>query len=185
MSAGTHTVDTRDGIAQGVIVMTVFSLAWVVLAATAAPSTAATIGLAVLGVAVTAAVAVTGLRLAARSAARGTTRRVSASSRTVFGLVNLGQTVLILVAVFGLTKAGHPGLIPAAVCFVVGLHFLPLARVFDVRTYWLTGALLVAVAAVGAIFFAYDADAALVRAVVGLPAAVTLWLTSLLVARRG
>ena len=186
MSAETRTVNAgRNGIAQGVMVMTSFSLIWAVVAASAAPSTVAVIALVVLAVAVTAAVAVTGLRLAARSAARGTTRRVAASSRRVFGLVNAGQTVLILIAVFGLVKAGRPALIPAAVCFVVGLHFLPLARVFDVAVYWLTGGLLIAVAVVGAVVFAYDADNALARAVVGLPAAVALWITSLLVARRG
>jgi uncharacterized protein DUF7010 len=186
MSSEVRTVSAgRNGIAQGVIVMTGFSAAWGIVAATAAPSTVAVVVLIVLAVAIAAAVAVVGLRMAARSAERGTTRRVAANSRKVFNLVNAGQTVLILIAVFGLVKAGHPALIPAAVCFVVGLHFLPLARVFDVRTYWLTGALLIAVGIVGALVFAYDADSALARAVVGIPAAVALWITSLLVANRG
>jgi hypothetical protein len=185
MSVPTHTVNRHNGIAQGVLVMTAFSLFWAVLAATGAPSPAAVIGLVVLGVAVAATVLATGLRWAARSAVRGSTRQVRESSRKVFALVNLGQTVLILIAVFGLAKAGHPGLIPAAVCCVVGLHFLPLARVFDVRTYLLTGTLLIAVAALGAAVYSQDPDGTLARVVVGLPAAVTLWATSLLIARRG
>jgi len=186
MSAETRTLNAgRNGIAQGVLVMTSFGLIWAVVAASAAPSTVALIALVILAAGVTAAVAVTALRLAARSAARGTTRRVAASSQRVFGLVNAGQTALILIAVFGLVKAGRPGLIPAAVCFVVGLHFLPLARVFDVAVYWLTGGVLVAVAVVGALVYAGDADGALARTVVGLPAAAALWITSLLVARRG
>ncbi|BCJ48236.1 hypothetical protein GCM10010168_25960 [Actinoplanes ianthinogenes] len=185
MSAESHTVNRRNGITQGVFVMTGFGLFWAILAATGVSPAAAAIGLAVPAVATAIAVLVVALRWAAESVARGTTRRVAEHSRQVFTLVNVGQAVLILIAVFGLVRAGHPGLIPAAVCLVVGLHFLPLARVFDVRTYLATGALLIAVAVVGAVVYAAASDDALVRVVVGLPAAIALWTSSLLIARRG
>jgi hypothetical protein len=43
------------------------------------------------------------------------------------------QWLVIAVAVVGLAAAGAPGLIPGAICLIVGLHFLPLARIFGHR----------------------------------------------------
>ena len=76
-------------------------------------------------------------------------------------------------------------LIPPVVCLIVGAHFFPLARLFDQPQYWWTGASLSIVAAAGFITLAAGAGAEVSRVVVGLGAAITLWGTSLHVARRG
>jgi hypothetical protein len=112
-------------------------------------------------------------------------RTVVANSWRWFNLVNAGQAVLIVIAIFGLAKAGLAGLIPAAVCLVVGLHFLPLAKVFDVPWFYLTGGLLVAVAAAGATVYASGAGTPPSQALVGLGAAAALWGSALATAARG
>jgi hypothetical protein len=69
-------------------------------------------------------------------------------------------------------------LIPAVICLIVGAHFFPLAHVFDQPQFGWTGTALCLVGAVGLVLVpAVGGEAA--RAVVGLSAAVTLWVASL------
>jgi hypothetical protein len=176
----------RDPVRQGILVMTAFGLGWAIVGITGLVSAgAARIVLYALAVAAAVAVALVSFRFRSRPAtAADARRRVSPNAGRYFNLINAGQTIAVLVAVFGLTKAGVPGLIPSAACFVVGLHFLPLARIFDVPRYRWTGAQLILVAAAGVTAFAYGAPIGVVLAVVGLPAAAVLWATSILVAYR-
>ena len=73
-------------------------------------------------------------------------------------------------------------MIPAAVCAIVGVHFFPLARIFDESLYAWTGALLCAVSVGGMIGLAV-VDGQASRAVVGLGAAAVLWATALCLSR--
>jgi hypothetical protein len=80
--------------------------------------------------------------------------------------------------------------IPPAIALIVGLHFLPLARLFRVTFYYITGVLLCVLALVAII--------ALIRGlpiagpspynwslVVGIGATLILWLTALVVSWQG
>lgn len=60
--------------------------------------------------------------------------------------INLAQWAALFAQGPVLAWAGHPAWSQAAVILIVGVHFLPLARVFDARQHYLTGALLIAVA---------------------------------------
>ena len=61
-----------------------------------------------------------------------------------FGLVNCLQWGLIFLAVYGLEYLKLDNWILPAIVFIVGAHFLPLARLFEIRTYYYTGAAMVA-----------------------------------------
>jgi hypothetical protein len=78
---------------------------------------------------------------------------------------------------------GQAPLIPAVVCAIVGVHFFPLARIFDERIYTWTGVLLCAVS-VGGIVALAAVDGQASRAVVGLGAAAMLCASSLRLSRR-
>jgi hypothetical protein len=66
-----------------------------------------------------------------------------------------------------------------AVAVIVGLHFLPLAKLLPVRVYYLSAALLVAVGVGGLAVNAADRPF-----MVGTLSAITLWLTCLLLLTR-
>lgn len=61
-----------------------------------------------------------------------------------------------------------------AVALIVGLHFLPMAKLLPMKVYYLSGALLVAVAAVGLAMSPADRPF-----VVGVSSAIVLWITCL------
>ncbi|MBU6536405.1 hypothetical protein HZS56_35915 [Streptomyces sp. A108] len=110
-------------------------------------------------------------------------RRAAVDSFQVFGRVNVGQTVAIVASVMLLGRFDQWVYVPAAVCLVVGAHFLPLARTFAQPQYWWTGGLLMALAPVGAV--ALGGDGANGRVLLGFGAALVLWTTALHVARKG
>jgi uncharacterized membrane protein len=64
----------------------------------------------------------------------------------LFNIVNAGQWVLIFVVASVLANTGHADWIVAAVIFIIGLHFLPLARVFAYPSHYLTGSALMILA---------------------------------------
>ncbi|GAA4590549.1 hypothetical protein BJY16_009271 [Actinoplanes octamycinicus] len=175
----------RDGLAQGILIMTVFGLFWSVIGIT---------GVEVPGVATVASTVVATVlagtiwRVAGRLrpvAPTGRVRQVAPTSRRVFAVVNVAQWVAIAVATVVLIRLGHPGLLWPVVCAIVGAHFLPLAGAFDVPEYRLSGALLILTGLAGAAAFAFDAGNGVIRMIVGFPAAIILWSTVLLVAKRG
>lgn len=84
------------------------------------------------------------------------------------------QAVAILGAVVVLGRLQEPGYIPSAVCAIVAMHFLPLARLFgQTRFRWTAGALLVVAAAGSGV--AHVAGGEPARAAVGFGAAAVLW----------
>ncbi len=164
--------------------MVVFGLGWTLVAV--AGLTSWTPGRIAAGaVAVVLAVLVAGLALPSGASPTMRRGRSSANLGRDFVRVNLAQTVLILVAVLGFARAGRPLLIAPATCLLVGLHFLPLARIFGIPLYLVTGAVLVLVAVTGLVLVTTDVADSAVLVAVGLPAAVTLWCTSLLLPRYG
>lgn len=60
----------------------------------------------------------------------------------LFNIVNAGQWVVIFVLASVLGNTGRSDWIVAAVIFIIGLHFLPLARVFAYPPHYVTGSAL-------------------------------------------
>ena len=185
------TVDTahqdlnRRGRQRGALILALFALLWAVAGASGMTSSGAAATVVRVAAVVMTAVAVL---LAVRSGSSSTAQRprqLPAGWYRRVGLVNVAQAVASVLAVAILIAAGAPMLIPPVVCLIVGAHFFPLARLFDQPQYWWTGASLSIVAAAGFITLAAGAGAEVSRVVVGLGAAITLWGTSLHVARRG
>jgi hypothetical protein len=94
--------------------------------------------------------------------------------RRRFGIVLAFEWVPIFLAAFILGRAGHPELILAAIAVIVGLHFIPLAMLFDFPLYYWTGGAFVLVAVAS---FAIG-HPALRQAITCLGCGLSLWLTS-------
>lgn len=90
--------------------------------------------------------------------------------RIIFGI----EGVLIGLSVMLLVRLARPELIPVAVALIVGLHFLPLARLFRSRSYYWVGSLIVLLAC--ACLLIEDAQARL--AALGFGVGLVLWFTS-------
>ena len=133
---------------MGALVMTAFGAGWLV---TAWMGAARSVPLLVL-------ITVIGCGLAGASLARfvGARRRASSSAAATgprrkwlgFTLVVAAEAVAISWVASALARAGHEDWIAAGVILIVGLHFVPLARVFRYRPYALTGLALVVVGGV-------------------------------------
>jgi len=98
----------------------------------------------------------------------------------LFGIIFGAECALIA---FCAMLLGHLGLgiwIPIAVAIVVGLHFIPLARVFEVSLYYWTGVLSV----LGMIACSLISDAGTRLLSAGLVMAAVLWCTALLLVLR-
>jgi hypothetical protein len=67
-------------------------------------------------------------------------------TRHIFNAVNIAQWICISVIAAVLSNTGHSKWILAAIIFVVGIHFLPLAAVFKYRWHYVTGAALILLA---------------------------------------
>ncbi|MEU3896724.1 hypothetical protein [Streptomyces sp. NPDC045251] len=98
-----------------------------------------------------------------------------ADRRRRFLQINVLQWLLILIIAQVCARAGTPVLIPPLIAFVVGLHFLPLAAVFEQPRLRVPAALLSAAGAAGAAVWLMDGPDRTVRLVVGLVSALSLW----------
>ncbi len=98
--------------------------------------------------------------------------------RRRFHLVFVAECGLIVLAVNILVRSDHAQWIPAVICVIVGLHFVPLARLFAVGLYYATGVALCLVAMATMILGAIGAPEGLWRLLPGIGAAVVLWATS-------
>ncbi|MBA2577212.1 MAG: hypothetical protein H0V05_11335 [Euzebyaceae bacterium] len=91
-----------------------------------------------------------------------------------FNRISILQGVAIVMAVAALVWTGSPGAIPPAVCSIVALHFVPLARLFRQPHFMVTAASLLGVAMAGGVGLVIaGADAAL--GLVGFGAGGVLW----------
>jgi hypothetical protein len=66
----------------------------------------------------------------------------------IFNLVNAGQWTVIVIVALVLSQIGHARWILPAIVLIIGLHFLPLARLFAYPPHYLTGAALMLLACV-------------------------------------
>ncbi|MGB8478144.1 MAG: hypothetical protein WCE63_04790 [Acidobacteriaceae bacterium] len=90
------------------------------------------------------------------------------------GLVNCLQWGLIFLAVYGLERLKLDNWILPAIIFIVGVHFLPLARLFQIRTYYYTGAAMVAWAILDPFLFIAGKN----DWIAGVGTGVILWITA-------
>ncbi|MFJ5265104.1 hypothetical protein ACIQAC_32040 [Streptomyces sp. NPDC088387] len=99
--------------------------------------------------------------------------------RRRFAQINALQWILIAAIAIGCGRAGVPELIAPLIALVVGVHFLPLAAVFEQPALRIPAALLIVAAAAGAVTWAAGGPAVSVRVVVGVMSALSLWGTGL------
>ena len=98
----------------------------------------------------------------------------------IFGIIFAAEFILIAAAVFILRTLDRPLLIPIVVALIVGLHFFPLARLFGVQFYSVTGFLCVVCALASLLV----RDEALRLSLLGFSIAVILWGSAALVLLR-
>ena len=101
------------------------------------------------------------------------------------GIVNLAEFAAIVLTVAIFAATGIPQLVPPIVCLIVGLHFVPLARLFDQPEYRDTAIGLVLGAVAGLAVLTLGPSQEVSRIVVGAFAACTLWATSARLSVRG
>lgn len=89
--------------------------------------------------------------------------------------INVLQWLLIIATGVVCRYAGAPVLIPPLIAVVVGLHFLPLAAVFEEPRLRIPAALLGAAGATGVIVWLMNGPDETVRLLVGLISALSLW----------
>lgn len=163
----------------GALITGLFGLPWALTASGFLPAVAA-MGVRWAALAIT--VLAVGVALLRPATGQDRVRRVPGDWRRRVNQVGMAEAAAILAAVAALALSGRPTLVPAAVCLVVGQHFLPLTRLFDQPQFRWTGAGMCLVAAIGgSLYLSGGGTAAAV--VAGGGAAVVLWATSLHVAR--
>ncbi|MFD6175081.1 hypothetical protein [Streptomyces coeruleorubidus] len=155
---------------SGVGFLALFGLGWWLLGSSAFEGSMRTVLVAV-GCAV-----VVGLMLAARrflpSSAGGP---FPVHRRRRFNQINGLQWLLIIAIAAVCRHVGVPVLIPPLIAVVVGLHFLPLAVVFEQPRLRIPAALLIASGAAGMTVWLTNGPDETVRLVVGLISALSLW----------
>lgn len=169
------------GRATGAGVMAFFGLGWMACGVTDMPVTASRVVFAV-GVAVSITFAVLGARLGrgAANAPTTDTEPTAAGKKKVgvrFALVVVAEWVAIFVIARVLVSTDHAEAIPAFVAAVVGIHFFPLASLFGVRAYHLTGAAMCTSAGAGAVLAPLTSTDALWTSVPGFGSAAALYAT--------
>ncbi|MGW6535636.1 hypothetical protein ACWGBV_33615 [Streptomyces sp. NPDC055051] len=171
---------TRTLRRRGIVVLSVFAAVWALAGGSGLPAP----GPLVAGVAaalLTAGTLVAGFRATAREVTRPV--RLPERWNRGVGIVNAVEAAAIVAVIAASNAAGHQEWIPVGLCLVVGLHFFPLARLYDQRQYGWLAAALTGLASIGTGLLAAGLSAESVRASVALPAALALWGTALLVAR--
>lgn len=170
---------------RGTLVLAAFALLWAFTAASGTGSATDVVPVAVEAAAVL--VTAVAIHLGRREGAAPSPRTVSLPANWArgVGLVNAAEVLAILAVIAATAGSGHSRYVPAAVALVVGLHFFPLARLYDQRQYRWTGALLSAVAVLGFVLTAAGLPGGTLRIVVGLGCALVLWATAYHLALRG
>ncbi|WP_053672863.1 DUF7010 family protein [Streptomyces sp. NRRL B-1140] len=176
---------TRSLRRRGVLVLSVFALLWAVAAAsgTGSATDAVPLCIEVAALLLTAAA----IRLGYRKGAAPSPRTVNLPANWArgVGIVNTVELVAVFAVIAASNAADRPEAVPAGIALVVGLHFFPLARLYDQWQYRWTASLLTAVAVAGFVLVAAGLASETVRIVVGLGCALVLWASSYHLALRG
>ncbi|RAS86425.1 DUF7010 family protein [Priestia endophytica] len=108
------------------------------------------------------------------------------SKRFWFNIIFVAEVLAIVITIAVCNTTRHSELIPLIIAIIVGVHFLPLAHLFQVRLYYFTGTLLCLLAIMTLLFVPekvtlgeYQINAFM--SVVGFGSALILWGTGLTV----
>jgi hypothetical protein len=172
--------DAARGRGVGVLVGAVIGAAWAAYGASLLPAWTAFV--LAIAAAFTAPLAAAGVAMIGRARAMPADPAGAAANRRAwrwFWLNLAAEIVLLNLAALALNATGRPAYLIPAISVVVGLHFLPMARFFDVPSYLWTGLAMIAVAAVAAMAIAtLFADPSRVVAMEALANAAILWATA-------
>ncbi|WP_192498762.1 hypothetical protein [Ornithinimicrobium pratense] len=170
-------VTVVDNTRVGITVLCAFGVAWTLilipLSALSTPLAVVATGIAVLWAGVLWAVA-RGRDFAQADAAVGS-ELSAAQRRRVFVITNLAQAVIFSVAISICIATGRIGWVPLIAALVVGLHFLPLARVFAESIFGVAGLVLAVLGGTGLVLALMGAVTVEVAvAITAVAAAITL-----------
>ena len=101
-----------------------------------------------------------------------------ASPSRSFGLIVAAEWIGLFVIAGILGATGHATVIPAVVCAGVGVHFIPLARLFHVPAYYVTAGALCLIAIATFAIAPSTSTPALWTLLPGIGAALILYITS-------
>jgi hypothetical protein len=169
------------GMTTGAAIMFVFGIVWLLVGLSGGRFSPALVrvGLAVVGFGLAIGIAAHAVRAGrvARNASPATTEQ-AAIGRQIgrrFGRINAMQWGAIVPAIVVLNLVHRTELIAPAIAIIVGLHFFPLARLFQRPSYYATGILGCAIGVAGFLI----SDPAVRLSAVGLSFGLLLWLTVL------
>ncbi|MFF9485638.1 DUF7010 family protein [Streptomyces sp. NPDC014676] len=176
---------TRKLRRRGTLVLSVFGLLWAFAGAsgTGSATDAVPVSIEVAALVVTAAAVYLGHRKDAAPSPR--TVSLPENWARGVGVVNGIEVLAVFAVIAGSNAAGRPELIPVGIALVVGLHFFPLARLYDQWQYRWTAGLMTAVAVVGAVLVVAGLSDESVLVTVGLACAAVLWASAYHLAVRG
>lgn len=156
---------------SGMIILAVFGLAWWMVGTSVVTGPLAAVAV-VPGLAATVGV----LLLARRAVAQGAPPSPpDGGVMRRFGWINIAQWAAIAATVAVCVACGVPSWIPVLVVSIVGVHFLPLATLFQQPEYRVTAALLIAAGGVAGVVGAAGGPPTVVRAIACIPTALALW----------
>lgn len=112
--------------------------------------------------------------------------RFSKQLKVKFNLIFAAEGIAIFIAVAICNAIGHSELIPILIAIIVGIHFFPLAPLFQVKLYYITGALLCLLAVCTWLFAPINVTVGenqinAYMSIVGIGSAIILWGTGLAV----
>lgn len=101
-----------------------------------------------------------------------------------FNIIFVAEGLAIVIAIAVCNRTGHTELIPLVIAMIVGIHFLPLAYLFQVKIYYFTGVLLCILPVITWLFFPLNVTLMkhpinAYMFIVGFGSALILWGTSL------
>ncbi|QBD83262.1 hypothetical protein EPA93_47790 [Ktedonosporobacter rubrisoli] len=169
-----------QGRASGILIMTLFGAGW---ASTADYGPILYVSIAIISL----VLIISGVYMLvqARRLPKHTSIEAQKQGRSVakrFYLVFALEVIAIFIAARSLSMFNHSELIIPVIGLVVGLHFLPLAKLFGIRLYYLSGLLLSLLAILTILAQLVGVTPGTVgtwSSIDGLGNAIILWLTSL------
>ncbi len=169
------------GRALGVTMLAFFALAWVGWGTGGHLPTIPQVIVVVLAALLSVALTTYAWRLPRRmqsdpQVADGTPDGGASPSRS-FGLIVAAEWIGLFVIAGILGATGHAIVIPAVVCAGVGIHFIPLARLFHVAAYYVTAGALCLIAIATFAIAPSTSTAALWTLLPGIGAALVLYAT--------
>jgi hypothetical protein len=182
------------GIASGIFFMAFFGALWGLMSAGFMDSVVQPVAFVVIGLVTLVFLALVVMLVRyARSLPATTSPEEAAAGKKIgmwFGIVFGLEALLIALTSIVLGRMQASQFIPPAIALIVGLHFLPLARLFRVTFYYITGVLLCVLALVAIIALILGLPIAGPSPynwslVVGIGATLILWLTALVVSWQG